>query len=346
MPSLSASHVADIVGIGHRRSPRLHHRGRELPEQRLTESPAHEEVDDGVQADVERGQEEGPFLHLEEQETAVLAEDHARGLADCVGDAADVVRHKAEEEHQQDAEDAAVGLPVRLAVLPPHTSVGLVHSPGDGGVAEAQQQEGGPEDAHAQVGGGLVPPHAQRRLQAHAVPGALLVRLPAGQEGVGQQREHHQAPGERGERLGDGHVLQESRDGGWGAGSAHNLHVALQADEAQEHDAHVHAGVEEHGRVAAHHHMEAPSAQLQHRRHPPRVGQQHQEVSHHHVLQIHHQPRAAGHPQEDPGSQQVQNQTCRTNEAVQHRQDHVRERAAEVSPVGAGSGDVSRVHVH
>lgn len=104
-PHQRALDVAEALG-GAQGPPAL--RPRQLLQQRLPEGPAHQEVDDGVQADVERRQEERPLFDLEEEEASAPAEAGRRHLAEGVGDAADVVRHEAEREDGQQAGDAAV----------------------------------------------------------------------------------------------------------------------------------------------------------------------------------------------------------------------------------------------
>lgn len=136
----------------------------QFPQQRLSEGLAHQEVDDGVEADVERRQEERPLLHLEQQEAGGPAETRRRHLAQSVRHAGNVVRHEADEEHHQDAEDAAVRLTAHVAAVAAHAAVGFVNPAGDGGVAEDQDYQGHPEQPDAEEGGHLVPLHAQRRL--------------------------------------------------------------------------------------------------------------------------------------------------------------------------------------
>lgn len=331
--------VAETLGGGQRAPPI---RPRQLLQQRLSEGSTHQEVDDGVQADVERRQEERPLFDLEEQEAGIPAEVRRRHLAQRVGHAADVVGHEAEREDRQEAGDAALGPPARLAVAVAHAAVGAVHPAGDGGVAEDEQQQRGPEQAHAEEGGDAVPLHAQRRLQLHAVARVLLAGRRAGQEDVREDAEEEEAPGEQGQDPGEGHRLHQVQPGspahsgqtgggrGGGGGRADDLYVALQADEAHEEDAHVHGRVEEHGRVAAHDHVQAPAAHAQLGGQPEREGGQHEEVGHHHVLQVHHQARVAGNPEEDAGGHAVEDGPRHADQDVEQREHVPREDAAEV----------------
>ena len=272
----------------------------------------------------------------------VLAEVRRRRLAQRVRDAAHVVRHEADEEHRQDAEDAAVRLSPDVTVVAVHAAVGLVDPAGDGGVAEGEDQQGQPEQADAEEGGGPVPLSAQLRLQLHAATGVVFICRPAGQQDVGQHTEEEEAPGEEGHHPGEADTLQEVQHarpthpgpvgggGGGGGRVSDDPDVALEADEAHDEDPNVHGGVEEHGRVAAHDHMEAPAAQTQLSRQPEGEGGEHEDVGHHHVLQVHHQPRVAGHSEEDPGGQAVQKQPEDEDHEVQRRQDMVGEDTAVV----------------
>lgn len=109
-----------------------------------------------------------------------------------------------------------------------------------------------------------------------------------------------------------------------------DLDIALKADEAHEEDPHVHGGVEEHSGVAADDHVEAPPAEAQLSRQPEGEGSQHEEVGHHHVLQVDHHARVTGHPEEDPSGHAVQGHPHDADHKIERREDLVCEDAAEV----------------
>lgn len=117
-----------------------------------------------------------------------------------------------------------------------------------------------------------------------------------------------------------------------------DLDITLKADEAYEENPDVHGGVEEHGSIAARNHMEVPSTKAQLSRRPEGEGGQHEEVSHHHVLQVDHQTRVTGHSEEDPGSHAIQAHPHNKDHEIERRQDLVGEDAAVVRLVGGVEG--------
>ena len=251
----------------------------------------------------------------------------AGGLAQGVGHPAGVVRHEAQQEDQEEDEDAAAGAPARAPAPPALTAGRAVDAAGDGGVAEAEEEQHGPEQRHAAQGGDAVPLQAQGGLQRHAGDGGVGMGGVAGQQGVGQHAEEQQTPGDQRQDSGHAHAVQER---GGGGGVADDGDVAVQADEAHEHDAHVHGGVEEDGAVATHGHMQAPPPQLQLRPHLEGEGGKQEEVGPHHVLQVHYQGPLAGHVEKEPGGRPVEDHAHHAHQQVEGWEQLLREGAAQL----------------
>lgn len=89
-------------------------------------------------------------------------------LAQGVGHSTNMIWHKADKKHNQQAENTLVRLAACFAAAPLYSLVGLVHLPGYGRVAERHEHKCHPEDGHNRVDRGFMPAAPKFALQVHA----------------------------------------------------------------------------------------------------------------------------------------------------------------------------------
>lgn len=239
-------------------------------------------------------------------------------LALRVGDSGNVVRDKTDKKHKHDAEYVAARFLLDWDGIPSGLQVGLEDFPCDRSVEDDQQKKHSPEDAHKDVVGCFVPLESQFIFQLHTfymrplpVCGILV-----GQDDVGDGQEEHEHPDHHWQEFAVIRWMDERR-----GKRLDNFIVPVKTDEPEEHDADVHVDVEEHSRHPAHEHVDLPRPEPRIRQNLEGEGQAHQKVGNDNVLKVDDETLGAGHVEEYPSRDAVEQGSRDEDHEVQHRDD-------------------------